>query len=310
MPLALLAALVLCAAPASPPPDGTTLKLKPNAERVIKVPGLARIAIGDPEVADVRPKGSTEISIRGLVEGRTELLVWTASGSRFRYPIIVGNPKTAPENAQTHSLDAVVSANSAGTLEEQALTMTVGEEKALKYSDVSKVAVTQYAPTVEVAPLDTADGIRVKAIAVGTAKVTLHIGGRPAVRLDLTILDPKAKGPDGNAGPAKAQFGGQALPKPDCTGDTTTAETARMVAEATDFDRAKKFAQAIEKLENVVALQPSAAHAYLKLGTLYARVNQQEKGATAYETFALSCPTEPMTAKVRQILEAFRKEKK
>lgn len=310
MALALLAALVLTAAPASPLPDGTTVKLKPNTERVLKIPGLARIAIGDPEVADVRPKGATEVSIRGLVDGRTELLVWTANGSRFRYPIVVGNPKTAPENAQTQSLDAVVSAGSAGTLEEQALTMTVGEEKSLKYSGVSKVAVTQYAPTVEVAPLDTGDGIRLKAIAVGTAKVLLHIGGRPAVRLDLTILDPKAKGADGTADPSKPQFGGQALPKPDCTGDTTTAETARMVAEATDFDRAKKVAQAIERLEKVVALQPSAAFAFKKLGSLYAKAGQQDKGAAAYETFALSCPTEPGTAKVRQILEEFRKSKK
>ncbi|HEY3448880.1 MAG TPA: pilus assembly protein N-terminal domain-containing protein [Myxococcales bacterium] len=309
MSLALLAALLLCAAPPSPPPDGTTLKLKPNAERVLTVPGLARIAVGDPEVADVRPKGASEVAIRGLIEGRTEVLVWTSKGNRFRYPIVVGNPKTAPENTQTQALDRVVSGSSTGVVEDVVMNLAVGEEKSSIYSDISKVAVTQYAPTVEVAPLDSGDGVRIKGVAVGTAKVLLHIGGRPAVRIAITVLDasgrPKGTGP--GVDPSKPSFGGRVLAKPDCTGDSTTAETAKMVAEAVDLERAKKRPEAIAKLVKVLELQPGAAHAHLKLGALYAKESQMEKGAAAYETFALSCPADAATARVRALLEDYRK---
>jgi pilus assembly protein CpaC len=310
MPLALLAALAFCAAPAParPPPDGTTLKLKPGAERVLKVPGLARIAVGDPEVADVRPKGSAEVGVRGLAEGRTEVLVWDAKGNRFRYPVVVCDPKTAPGNAQTQALDRVVSSSSAGTVEDVAMDLTVGEEKSAVYSDVSKVAVTQASPTVEVAPLDSGDGVRIKGVAVGTAKVLLHLGGRPAVALAVTVLDAPAKGAaPGAGGPAQPRFGGRALPKPDCTGDTTTPETARMVAEAVDLERARKHASALEKLLAVVEKQPGAAHVYKKLGALYAKTGELDRGAAAYETFVLSCPAQPDTKKVRALLEDFRK---
>ncbi|MGC4117292.1 MAG: pilus assembly protein N-terminal domain-containing protein [Myxococcales bacterium] len=314
MALALLSALVLCAAPAhtpapaGPPKDETTFKLKLHEEKVIKVPGLSRIAIGDPEVADVRPKGATEIAMRGLVEGRTELLVWTSSGTRLHYPIVVGNPKTAPANAQTKSLDAVVSGGSAGVIEDVALTLSVGEEKSLSYSDVSKVAVTQDAPTVQVSPLDSGDGVRVKGLAVGTAKAVLHIGGRPAVRLAVTVLDSAAKAGSGaGSDTAKPVFGGRALPKPDCNGDASSTESSRKVAEAVDLERAKKLAPAIDKLLAVLEQEPSAAYVHRKLGALYARSGQQEKAAAAYETFALSCPADPQTAKVRALLAELRK---
>lgn len=82
-------ALVLSAAPAFSQEDSSTISLGVGTQKVINVPGIARIAIGDPSVADVKPLGTTQVLIVGQAEGRTTLLLWKANGSRLSYLISV-----------------------------------------------------------------------------------------------------------------------------------------------------------------------------------------------------------------------------
>jgi pilus assembly protein CpaC len=88
--------LLACTASASAGEDGDQkVVLGVGTQKVIKVAEIARVAIGDPSVADVKPLGSSQILVVGLAEGRTTLLVWNSKGSRLSY--LVSVQKQDPE---------------------------------------------------------------------------------------------------------------------------------------------------------------------------------------------------------------------
>ncbi|HEY3447704.1 MAG TPA: pilus assembly protein N-terminal domain-containing protein [Myxococcales bacterium] len=84
-----VALVVAVAAPAYSQDDSSTISLGVGTQKVINVPGIARIAIGDPSIADVKPLGSTQVLIVGQAEGGTTLLIWKSNGSRLSYLIRV-----------------------------------------------------------------------------------------------------------------------------------------------------------------------------------------------------------------------------
>lgn len=94
-PYAPLLAAVLLATPALATPaladsDGGILNLGVGQQKVIRVANVARVAIGEPEVADVKQVGGGgELLITGVGEGRTSLLVWRTGGSRLSYAVVV-----------------------------------------------------------------------------------------------------------------------------------------------------------------------------------------------------------------------------
>ncbi|HCF56922.1 MAG TPA: secretin [Myxococcales bacterium] len=90
MPRALALALVLTfAGSVRAQDDSSTISLGVGTQKVINVPGIARIAIGDPSIADVKPLGSAQVLVVGQAEGRTTLLIWKSNGSRLSYLISV-----------------------------------------------------------------------------------------------------------------------------------------------------------------------------------------------------------------------------
>src|SRR5690606_12934762 len=79
---ALLLALFVAAGPRSAAAE-SVIHLGVGTQKVLKIRGgIQRIAVGNPEIADVRPLGDGEILVVGVREGRTTLLVWRASGAR------------------------------------------------------------------------------------------------------------------------------------------------------------------------------------------------------------------------------------
>jgi beta-lactamase regulating signal transducer with metallopeptidase domain len=85
-----LAALVPSSSAAQMPEEqgaehGAKLVLEVNQSLVIATEKLERIAIGDPTIADVKPRSRNQIEITGLSEGRTTMLVWTADGKKTTY---------------------------------------------------------------------------------------------------------------------------------------------------------------------------------------------------------------------------------
>ncbi|MBI5544931.1 MAG: pilus assembly protein N-terminal domain-containing protein [Deltaproteobacteria bacterium] len=90
LPRALAVAVVLAvAAPAYPQDDNSTIAIGVGTQKVLSIPGIARIAIGDPGIADVKPINSSQLLIVGQAEGGTTLLIWKSNGSRLSYLIRV-----------------------------------------------------------------------------------------------------------------------------------------------------------------------------------------------------------------------------
>ncbi len=57
------------------------LRLAVGAQKHLTIPGLQRIAVGDPTIADIKTLGGSELVIIGASLGRTTLLVWTVGAT-------------------------------------------------------------------------------------------------------------------------------------------------------------------------------------------------------------------------------------
>jgi pilus assembly protein CpaC len=84
-----LAALVLLFGPQASADEGGNVALGVGTQKVLTVPGIQRVAVGDPAVADVRVIGNGQLLIMGSSEGKTTLLVWKSSGQRVSYLVSV-----------------------------------------------------------------------------------------------------------------------------------------------------------------------------------------------------------------------------
>ncbi len=69
------------------------IRLSPGTQQVIKIPGITRVAVGQEQVADVRPTGKGELLITANQLGRTSLTMWTAQGALQTRSIIVDDGK-------------------------------------------------------------------------------------------------------------------------------------------------------------------------------------------------------------------------
>jgi pilus assembly protein CpaC len=69
--------------------EGSTISLGVGTQKVLPAPGVTRVALGDPSVAEVKTLGSGQLLISGIGEGKTTLLVWKSSGQRVSYLVSV-----------------------------------------------------------------------------------------------------------------------------------------------------------------------------------------------------------------------------
>ncbi len=81
---ALLLALALAAEP---------VRLAPGAQEVLKVGAVSRVAVADPNVADVISTSRGELLVLGKQQGRTTLTLWPTSGGTQTRQIVVDDGK-------------------------------------------------------------------------------------------------------------------------------------------------------------------------------------------------------------------------
>ncbi|WP_224240487.1 pilus assembly protein N-terminal domain-containing protein [Hyalangium gracile] len=76
---------------AKPAPEAKveTVTVRAGNSKSLNVPGLTKLALGNVEFAEVSTPGGNLIRIEGLKAGETTLLVWTGSGKRKEYRIVV-----------------------------------------------------------------------------------------------------------------------------------------------------------------------------------------------------------------------------
>ncbi|QRK10966.1 protein kinase [Archangium violaceum] len=70
-------------------PEAVPLTLELGSRYEIKVPGVHRVAVGEPGVVDVQVVGAETLSFEPVGPGTTPLLVWTKDGSRRTYTVTV-----------------------------------------------------------------------------------------------------------------------------------------------------------------------------------------------------------------------------
>ena len=83
-------AIIALASAAVAQGDGSTLTLGVGQQKTLTLRNVQRVAIGDPEVADVKQVGGGgELLLTGVGEGRTSLLVWFRNEHRASYSVVV-----------------------------------------------------------------------------------------------------------------------------------------------------------------------------------------------------------------------------
>jgi Flp pilus assembly secretin CpaC len=88
--LTLLSVPALADPPKKPAPEAKeeVITVRVGNAKAMRVPGMTRLALGDPEIADVNTSGDEGVRIDGLKAGETTLLIWTGK-SRKSYRIVV-----------------------------------------------------------------------------------------------------------------------------------------------------------------------------------------------------------------------------
>src|ERR1043165_8931172 len=79
------AALALFVSAAAFAQEGGNIALGVGTQKVMNIPGIQRIAVGDASIADVKTIGNNQVLIIGAGEGKTTLLIWKSSGQRVSY---------------------------------------------------------------------------------------------------------------------------------------------------------------------------------------------------------------------------------
>ncbi len=82
-------ALALIAALPALAQEGGEISLGVGTQKVINVPGITRVSIGEPAIANFRTLPNGQVLLTGNSEGRTSLLTWKSSGQRVTYLISV-----------------------------------------------------------------------------------------------------------------------------------------------------------------------------------------------------------------------------
>src|ERR1700730_2973112 len=82
--------LVLAAAPSLAQREGGVISLGVGQQKILQLGNVARVAIGEPEVADVKQVGSSgALLLTGIGAGRASLLVWRKNDTRLSYVVLV-----------------------------------------------------------------------------------------------------------------------------------------------------------------------------------------------------------------------------
>lgn len=89
--------------PGARTPEVREVKLAPGQSRVIEFAGLNRVAVADPEVADVAPVSTRELVLTARRAGVTDVHAWDRSG-RVSYRVIVTAPSPPSSPAATAEL--------------------------------------------------------------------------------------------------------------------------------------------------------------------------------------------------------------
>ena len=68
--------------------EAPAIRVSPGAQKAVQVPGLERVAVADPEVADVTLTGDRELLVLGRKPGQTSLTLWVKGRPTTRLVVV------------------------------------------------------------------------------------------------------------------------------------------------------------------------------------------------------------------------------
>jgi hypothetical protein len=104
-----------------------------------------------------------------------------------------------------------------------------------------------------------------------------------------------------------ALFGGKRIANARCAEPLENEEAATALQDARDLARQEHTEDAIRELNRALIIEPDAAVLHLYLASAWAKLKNQSRGASNYETFALSCPDDLKAKSVVRLLREFRR---
>lgn len=146
-------------------PRPTELPMFQGEQKVLSFPGVSRIAVGDPEIADVKTVGDGELLISAVSEGRTTMMVWRGGGERLEYEIAV-----RPNGSANASLPVV--------------TLRIGERRTLDFANASKIGV----PDRSIVEVELGERKTVTLVGKAEGETTLPMWSQEQVRVDYRVI--------------------------------------------------------------------------------------------------------------------------
>lgn len=155
------------------------LQLAVGAQKTLSLPGLQRVALGDPSVADVKTLGNSELLVIGVSAGHTTLLVWKTGASKPEsFEVTVKGPGTTAAPSAPLPMDTTPPPSFSPTLK-------VGDLTTRATLNLQRVAIGD--PTI--ADLRTTDGaLTLVALAPGKTTVLLWFGDGHREQWLLTVV--------------------------------------------------------------------------------------------------------------------------
>ena len=131
-----------------------------------------------------------------------------------------------------------------------------------------------------------------------TREFTIHVTGAQVAAREID----EELGSDGRS---VSRFGGKKIAKARCDEALPEKNASAAFEDARELLKKDQFREAITKLDEVLKIEPDAAVAHLFLGAAWAKLDDQARGASHYETFAMSCPNDPKVEAVVGLLREF-----
>ncbi len=150
--------------------------------------------------------------------------------------------------------------------------------------------------------------VQVAAKGSGEGTVSLYTADGKLRTYQLRVVGGEEKGARGQSsapGQKAGRFGGSRILDARCEEPLEDEDAASALQEARDLLRQEHVADAIKELQRALTLEPDAAVVHLYLGSAWAKLSNQAKGASSYETFVLSCPDDANAKRVARLLREF-----
>jgi len=153
--------------------------------------------------------------------------------------------------------------------------------------------------------------VQVTGKAEGEGTLSIYSADGKLETYRLRVAGGKGKSPSSGASAnasSGAVFGGKRIPDAHCAEPLEDDDASAALHDARDLLRQEQVRDAIKKLELALSIDPNAAVVHLYLGSAWAKVQDQSKGALSYETFVLSCPDNSKAKPVVQLLREFERQ--